>query len=223
MDRKVVLTYGALAIVAALLILLMISIYDVNESPSPEEARRETIDPRSPDFWNPDSIPDPMNDLETREQVQNLWPDVFEPGPDREAVRRQWQEFARDYPDNIYIPSQYLPELSESEINERRQVLDAVGDVHTEIANRRARARKEGEPGTPGPDAPAESPVSPETQRRYFQYRIRELQSRIELVEYALARDQLDPDQIPAAEAELEDWRREMAELEAVAAEIPAE
>ena len=162
-----------------------------------------------------------MEDIEEMEQVRNLWPDVFERKPDREEVRRQWAEFAQEHPDNIYIPSQFLPELSDEQKAERRAVLDAVGEMSTEVALQRARARKNADTSQDGPDAPPEPTVDPETQKKYFNYRIQELQSRIELIEYALAKGELDPDQVPEAQKELEEWKAQKKELEEVLAQVP--
>ncbi|MCB1326671.1 MAG: hypothetical protein H7A21_14285 [Spirochaetales bacterium] len=168
--------------------------------------------------------PNPADDLEQLDQIRNLWPDVFEPRPDREEVAQQWREFAARYPSNIYIPPQFQPELSEAERAERLRVLDTVTDVQGRIASVRARSRADvtGDPPAAGPNAPGQPTVTPAEQRTFFQYRIQELESRIQLIEYALEQGEVDSDQVARGRAQLEELKAEKAELEEVLARVPA-
>ncbi len=180
-------------------------------------------------YWA--DAPAPAADQETLDRYRNLWPDIDGPKPDRAEVERQWREFAAVYPENVYIPSQFLPELSEEQKQERLETLSAVGAVESQLASSRATARKEAanisDENPPknleGPDAPSEPTVSPEQQRMFFAYKIRELESRIQIVEYTLQKGRLDAEQTAGAKEEIAAWKNKIAEYEKVAATIPEE
>jgi hypothetical protein len=167
--------------------------------------------------------PDPAEDLEKLEQYRNLWPDIDDPPADREAVRVEWKEFAARYPQNLYIPNEYLAELSETELKERRELLDTIGTIESNLASARATARKDDSPaaGKEGPDAPAQAPVTPEQQKRYFDYKIRELESRIQLVQFTIEKGRMSADQLPDAQSELTAWQNNIEEYKQVRATIP--
>ena len=158
-------------------------------------------------FWA--EAPSPADDIEKMEEYRNLWPDIDQPPKDREAVREQWKEFVTRYPQNIYIPNEYLAELSEAETKERRELLDTIGTIETSLASARIAARKDQQPGAgkEGPDAPTEVSVTPEQQKKYFSYKIRELESRIQLVQFTMEKGRLDADQLPDANKEIAEWQ----------------
>lgn len=156
------------------------------------------------------------------EEIRRLWPDLYLPRPDREEVARQWKEFAAKHPDNFYIPSQFQEPLSESQEKQKRERLDLVSSVESRIAINRAKAQN-AEPGQDGPDAPSESPVSPEEQKAYFQYRIQELESRIELIQYFLENGEPDKQQRETAAEDIAKWQKELKDFQEVMEEIPEE
>jgi len=164
--------------------------------------------------------PDPTTDPEIAEQVRNLWPHVFAPRVDREEVAQQWKDFAKQYPDNIYIPEEFRSPISDAEKSKRRETLDAIGSVESKIAASKAQAES-AKPGQNGPNAPAVPSVTPEEQRLYFNYRISELQSRIQLVQYLLSNGQPDAAQRASAEKEIQGWNKELSDYQNLLKQLP--
>lgn len=164
--------------------------------------------------------PNPASDMEKMDEYRRLWPDIDAPRADREQVKREFEEFAQRYPNNIYIPSQYLPDRTPEEVAEIRETIDSVASVESRLADMRAAARS-AQPGRDGPDAPAQPSVSPEEQRRYFGFKQRELESRIQLIEYALEKNRLPADQLAEARKDLELWRKQLSEIQKVSGEVP--
>lgn len=228
MNRKQINLLLGLAAVLVLAVILIVVLRGDERGRGPGgDAGNDGSDGQSgPVAENWADAPPPGDDLEKLEQYRRLWPDIDDAPADREAVRQSWQDFAARYPDNIYVPNEYRGELSESERKARRETLDAVGAVESGLASARALARKSSAPGPggapgEGPDAPVESPVTPQEQRLFFDYKIRELESRIQIVEYTIEQNRLDADQLPEARRDLATWRAKIAEFEQVRATIP--
>lgn len=218
MDRRRLLilvgVVAATALVVALVYLLRNSKpgepWIVGDPPNPGED--------GPQQWL--SAPDPAEDIEKLDEIRRLWPDIDRPRPDRAAVRREFQEFAARYPENIYIPAQFLPEQSQEQKDESRRTIDVVGSVESRLAAQRAQARGAA-PGQEGAEAPLQPTLAPEEQQRYFSFKVRELESRIQLVEYAMEKGRLPEDQQQTAESDLARWKKELEEIRAVQAQIP--
>lgn len=101
-----------------------------------------------------------------------------------------------------------------------RKRLDTFTDIETKNAIIYSLA-KYAEPGK-APEEPSSQPnVDPKEQRTYFQYRIEELESRIQLIEYTIQEGRLDPDQAETAYQDLGDWKKELLELKQVQNQIP--
>ena len=156
------------------------------------------------------------------EEIRRLWPDLYLPRPDREEVARQWKEFADKHPDNLYIPNRFQAPLTEDQEKQRRQTLDLVSSVESRLAANQAKARS-AEPGEDGPDAPEEPDVTPQEQRQYFQYRIKELESRIQLIEYFINNGEPDDQQRKLAAEEIKGWQKEVEEYKEVMERIAEE
>ncbi|MCE9599931.1 MAG: hypothetical protein K8S54_18370 [Spirochaetia bacterium] len=216
MNRTLIVALSAIAGV----ILLAVIAYLVME-------RKET-GPGGPIAGGPEGqfkdlypdAPNPMEDPELAEQIKNLWPDVTKPKPDRDAVRREWSDFVKKYPNNIYVPDEFKSPLSESQADERRKTLDTVASVETKFGNMRA-AAKSAQPGQDGPAAPAQATATPQEQTVYFDYKIQELQSRIQLVEYMLSNGEPDAEQKASAQKELLQWGRDLENYKKLKASIP--
>ncbi len=224
MNQKQLLILLSIVGVVALAVIVILSVGD-DDSRGPLAGGE---DPPGEEFsegglWA--EAPSPAEDLEQMEQYRNLWPDIDDAPADREAVRAQWKEFAARYPQNIYIPNEYLGELSESDIKERRELLDTIGTIESGLASARVAARKDGAPapGKEGPDAPpqAEAEVTPDQQRKFFDYKIQELESRIQLVQFTIEKGRMDADQLPDAQKELAEWQAKIEEYKQVRATIP--
>lgn len=175
------------------------------------------MDPYFPD------APHPFNeDPELEDQAKKLWPEAFRPKKtpeEKEQIRKEWTDFVARYPKNLYIPSEFRPALSEAEEKESRERLDAV----TSIESRNAVSRSLGKYAEPGnePKAPSESSVNPKEQRAFISYKIDELESRIQLIEYTIQQGKLSPDQIGIANQDLLVWKKELTDLRQVQSQIP--
>lgn len=175
------------------------------------------MDPYFPD------APHPFNeDPELEDQAKKLWPEAFKPRKtpeEKEHIRKEWTDFVARYPKNLYIPAEFRPALSESEEKEARERLDAV----TSMESRNAISRSLGKYAEPGnePKAPTESSVNPKEQRAYIGYKIDELESRIQLIEYTIQQGKLNPEQIGTANQDLLVWKKELTDLRQVQSQIP--
>ncbi|XDD50325.1 hypothetical protein AB3N59_00435 [Leptospira sp. WS92.C1] len=175
------------------------------------------MDPYFPD------APHPFNeDPELEDQAKKLWPEAFKPRKtpeEKEQIRKEWNDFIARYPNNLYIPSEFRPALSESEEKTARERLDSV----TSVESQNAIARSLGKYAEPGnePKPPSESSVNPKDQLTYINYKIDELESRIQLIEYTIQQGKLDPSQIGTANRDLTIWKKELDQLRQVQSLIP--
>ncbi|TGL73296.1 hypothetical protein [Leptospira yasudae] len=175
------------------------------------------MDPYFPD------APHPFNeDPELEGQAKKLWPEAFKPRKtpeEKEQIRKEWTDFIARYPKNVYIPSEFRPALSEAEEKQARERLDTV----TNMESRNAIVRSLGKYAEPGnePKAPSESSVNPKEQLAYINYKIEELESRIQLIEYTIQQGKLNPEQIGTANQDLIVWKKELSTLRQVQSQIP--
>ncbi|EKP06137.1 MULTISPECIES: hypothetical protein [Leptospira] len=175
------------------------------------------------DPYYPDA-PHPFNeDPDLEVQAKKLWPEAFHPKKtpeEKEQIRKEWTDFIARYPKNLYIPSEFRPPLTEVEEKKARERLDTFTDIETKNAIIYSLA-KYAEPGKT-PEEPSSRPnVDPKEQHAYFQYRIEELESRIQLIEYTIQEGRLESDQVETAYQDLEDWKKELSELKQVQSQIP--
>jgi hypothetical protein len=157
------------------------------------------------------------------EEVFKLWPDLQNPQRvNKEEIEKQWIEFARKYPNNFYIPTKYL-NLTEEQLQQRQKELETFTYLESKYASIKSKLNKEAQPGVDGPEAIKEINPEPEEQRTYFQYKVKELQSRIELIEYWLENEgaNLNSQQKELAEQDLQQWKKELNEYNKLLKEIP--
>lgn len=158
------------------------------------------------------------------EEVFKLWPDLQNPQKvNKEEIEKQWIEFARKYPNNFYIPTKYL-NLTEEQLQQRQKELETFTYLESKYASIKSKLNKEAQPGVNGPEAIKEINPEPEEQRTYFQYKVKELQSRIELIEYWLENEgaNLNSQQKELAEQDLQQWKKELNEYNKLLKEIPS-
>lgn len=175
------------------------------------------MDPYFPD------APHPFNeDPDLEVQAKKLWPEAFRPKKtpeEKEQIRKEWADFIARYPKNLYIPSEFRPILTEAEKKEARERLDTVADLETKDAIARSLGKYE-EPGRE-PKAPSESSVDPKEQLVYVNYKIEELESRIQLIEYTIQEERLELEQMETANQDLVVWKKELSDLKQVRKQIP--
>lgn len=179
------------------------------------------------------AAPEPV--AESQSEVDRLWPHVRLGPPsaqERSRIRAQWAGFSARYPDNLYVPAEFRPALNEVQRQAARQQLDDTTAMAARMAAQK-HADRYAQPPTLGEAAqrhsgaaPSEQQarsagVTPAQQRNFFSYRIRELESRIQLVEYYLASDDMAATKKAAATKEVTVWKKELEELIRLRAQIP--
>ncbi|TGK18137.1 hypothetical protein EHO61_11880 [Leptospira fluminis] len=155
-----------------------------------------------------------QEDPELEGQAKRLWPHAFGPkktDSDREKIREEWAEFALKYPKNIYIPAEFRPPLTEEQEKKARERLDLVTAAESQFAIGR-NAGRFAEPGATPPQS-TEPQVTPQQQRAYLEYKIQELESRIQLVEYTIQQGQMDPAQVSEANQDIAQWKSDLQQL----------
>ncbi|MCB1142756.1 MAG: hypothetical protein H7A24_04045 [Leptospiraceae bacterium] len=167
--------------------------------------------------------PIPFRDTaDAEEEARNLWSEAIKSQKDesvKEKVKEEWRDFSARYPKNIYIPNEFQTGLTQEEIEERSITLDSVTSVDTFFARQSVRD-KYLPPGS-DPKIPKEPNVTPEQQKSFFAYKMREIQSRIELLEFTKERKGLSSDQIQTAEKDLDLWKKELEEMKQISATVP--
>lgn len=154
--------------------------------------------------------------------AKRLWPAVFrekKSEEEREKIREEWIDFAARYPKNIYIPSEFRPQLTSEDEKKAREQLDKVTSAESKFAL----SRNEGRYAQPGsvPNRPSDPNVTPEEQKAYFSYKISELESRIQLVQYAIQQGRMDSSQIPQANSDIASWQKELLQLRQASESVP--
>ncbi|MBE8363816.1 hypothetical protein [Leptospira borgpetersenii] len=222
--RKFFFTVTLLAVF--LMLFLIFWPESSKKQPLPISEEKDTIsktkyysemDPYYPD------LPHPFNeDPELEVQAKKLWPEAFRPKmtlEEKEEIQREWTDFIARYPKNLYIPAELRPPLTEAEEKELRERLDTFTDVESRNISVRF-LEKYSEPGKE-PELSSESNVTPKEQLVYINYKIKELESRIQLIEYTIEQKKLDSDQMEIAKQDLMDWKDELSELKQVQSQIP--
>lgn len=156
-------------------------------------------------------------------EAKKLWPHLAKPQPtaqDRERNRQQWREFADKYPNNLYIPSYARPPITQEDAEKIRKQIELVADMETNYALMQVRARN-AQPGSAPPTQPTKAQVTPAKQRAYFQYKIREVESKIQLIEYTIAQNKLKESQKTTAQKDLQIWKKQLKELQEISAKVP--
>ncbi len=173
------------------------------------------------EYSNFPEAPQPDRD---EKEASRLWSYALEPKDPRivEKVKKEWEDFARIYPNNIYIPREILgTSLTSEEEKEILETLDSFTAMDAQFASYMAASRYAA-PGTEPPPSPlSEKDANPQEMRRYFNYKIRELESRIQLIEYTMEKARLSSVDERTAKSDLEQWKKELAELREIQSKIP--
>ena len=167
-------------------------------------------------------------ETDAQSEVDRLWPHVRKGEPsaaERAKVRVEWVNFSVQHPDNIYIPNEFKPPINAAEEKAVRQQLDDTTALVAKQAAQKHRDRfaqpSSGEPAEVTEQQARDSGITPEQQRNFFNYKIKELESRIQLVEFYLNSDDLGASKKTAAKKELIVWKKELEELVQTRAQVP--
>ena len=227
MNNKNLLFIGLGIAVVAAIIFLMIpggsTKKKVTQSGGEEDFTVFSSDKGYSDSIFPDAPLPYVEEPSLESEAINLWPTAIRSVKDddnKEKIREQWKDFAAKYPKNVYILNSYKAPLSVEDEKKVREELDTVVGVNTFFARNISASKYAGKPGE-APITPKEPSVTPDEQRKYFDYKIRELQSRIELIEYAKENKALSQDQLPQADKDIANLKKEIKSLEEVSGTIP--
>ncbi|TGK05223.1 hypothetical protein EHQ53_16405 [Leptospira langatensis] len=194
------------------------------KSPSLEEEASEAVDRKygSSNMEFPDAPHPFQEDPDLEQHAKRLWPSAFQERKtqaEREKIKDEWADFAVRYPRNIYIPREFRPPLSQEDEKKARERLDKVTSAESKFALAR-NAGKYAQPGS-APTRSGDPNVSPEEQKAYFAYKISELESRIQLVHYAIQQGKMDPSQLPQANNDISAWQKELQQLQQASSSVP--
>ncbi len=207
--------------ITLLLILFIILIFyfwfirketqESQESPDQELSKKEIYKDYDSDVPKPYLDPD---------EVLRLWPDLSQKVTDNsEQVKEEWKEFAKLYPNNFYIPADFL-NLSSQDLEKRLETMEKFVDLESRFAGIRSRYENE----ILSPDEEKEilmdKEVTKEDQKLYFDYKVRELESRIQLVEFWLSKGNIDEQQLQIAQDDLDQWNKELQNYKKILEEI---
>ncbi|TGK00968.1 hypothetical protein EHO59_13695 [Leptospira semungkisensis] len=214
--------------VVGLLIILCFSILlwpeKESKSPSLEEEASEVVNRKygTSNLEFPDAPHPFQEDPDLEGQAKRLWPAAFKEKKtkeEREKIKDEWADFAVKYPRNIYIPREFKPPLSQEDEKKARERLDKVTSAEAKFALFR-NAGKYAQPGSLA-NRPNDPNISPEEQKAYFGYKIAELESRIQLVQYAIQQGRMDSSQIPQANSDISVWQKELQQLQQISSSVP--
>ncbi len=169
-------------------------------------------------FEDPEFAEAPTPDDDELSQAETLWPSALERKPDqREKVKEEWRDFAAKYPKNFYIPKAMRPVRTEAEEKEAVQMLDDFTAMDASFAADLSKNKWAENSSTPvEPKKPA-----PEKQKAYFDYKINELESRIQMVEYWMQNNAANANDKVNAEKDIKLWKKELATLQEVRSSVP--
>lgn len=226
MNKKFLIVGGfALAIIALAFIFMPLSTKKKSTKGNTDVTdASDNSSTSSTGFSNFSDAPNPANEDSSLEaEAERLWPHLAKQDNSekrKEKVREEWNAFATKYPQNIYIPAVLKSPLTETEIVERRKEIDIVTNMDSKLAILEINARKS-EPGSTVPKAPGKADITPEEQRIYISYKMRELESRIQLIEYSIENSGITGDKITIARKDISAWKKELADLQEVVKKIP--
>lgn len=156
------------------------------------------------------------------EEALRLWPHLRQGGPTREQqalVQAQWNRFAQAYPDNLYVPAYLQASLTPEQARAARQRLDNTTAVAAQQAAQ-TYAQRYASPDQPPPRPPAMP--DPAVQRDFLDYKIHELESRLQLVNFYLANGQPSAAKRAAAHKDIQQWNHELESLRQARASLPS-
>jgi hypothetical protein len=170
-------------------------------------------------FDDPEFADAPTPEDDELSQAETLWPAALERKPDqREKVKEEWREFAAKYPKNFYIPREMRPTRTQSEEKEAQANLENFTAMDASVASDLSK-NKWADPGS-SPGAEPKRPA-PAQQKAYFDYKIHELESRIQMIEYWMQNNLSNATDKVTAEKDLKLWKKELSSLEEVRNQVP--
>ncbi len=225
MNKKFLIIGGiALALIALAFLFLPSAGKKKTANKNTTSETNETVSSTSGGFSNFSDAPAPANeDSALDAEAEKLWPHLAKQDTSakrKEKVREEWNAFATKYPKNFYIPAELKAPMTEAEAAEKRKEIDIVAKMDSKLAVMEINARKS-EPGSAVPKAPGKADVTPEEQRIYIGFKTKELESRIQLIEYSIESSGINGDQLTIARKDISSWKKELTDLQDVEKKIP--
>ncbi|GBF48671.1 hypothetical protein LPTSP4_01710 [Leptospira ryugenii] len=217
--------WGGLAVIAVGLFAYLL--FDANSEKNGQKFSSKQWEKDSSDSISANSLFDepefsdaPRPDDDELGQAETLWPFALEKKPNRkEQVKEEWREFAAKYPNNFYIPREMRPSLTAEQEKENQVLLEDFTAVDASIAAELSRG-KWSEPGS-NPSAEPSSRPTASKQKAYFDFKIHELESRIQMIEYWMEKQPSLGAEKATAERDLKLWRQELSSLQEVRNSVP--
>lgn len=223
MNKKFLIIGGVALAILALVILFKPSTGKKKTTQSNNAQESDTVSSSS-GFSNFSDAPSPSSENSSLEaEAEKLWPHLAKQdnsAKKKEKVREEWSAFASKYPKNFYIPAEMKAPMTEAEMAEKRKEVDIVSKIESKIAVAEVSAKKS-EPGSTPPKAPSKPDVTPEEQRIYIGFKTKELESRIQLIEYSIDNSGISGDQLTTARRDIAGWKKELTDLQDVEKKIP--
>ncbi|TGN17713.1 hypothetical protein EHS15_16190 [Leptospira idonii] len=170
-------------------------------------------------FDDPEFADAPAPEEDELSQAEKLWPFALERQPNRkEKIKEEWRDFAAKYPKNFYIPKEIRPAMTEAEEKEAKENMETFTALEANFASSISK-NKWSEPNGNPPSEP--SRPAPAEQKIYFDYKIHELESRIQMIEYWMENNQTAAADKLNAERDLKVWKKELSTLQEVRSQVP--
>jgi hypothetical protein len=191
-----------------------------SDSPYLGESDRKDWVPSSGTGFSFTNFPEAPKPSESESEVSRLWAQALEPKDKdlKNRVREEWKDFAQRYPSNLYLPNEYLSSRSLDE-NASLETLDSFTGIEANLAGFAA-SNKFAE-GNSEPNLLENKSANPKEMSRYFEYKIREMESRIQLLEYTMEKARLSSIQEATAKKDIKELQKELANLREVQSQIP--
>ncbi|MDF3819387.1 hypothetical protein P3G55_05730 [Leptospira sp. 96542] len=183
---------------------------DMNSSESKRIADFIFEEPEFADAPNPEEM--------ELAQAEVLWPFALEKKPNRkEEVKEEWREFAAKHPNNFYIPREMRPKPTEAEEKIQIQTMETFAAMDAMQAASVSKSKWSDAANAKEPNVRPE----PKDQKVYFDYKIHELESRIQMIEYWMENKQPTSATRLSAEKDIQLWKKELTSLKEIRSQVP--
>ena len=224
MNKKTLYIVIGIAVAIALVFLFLPTGTKKKISSATKKDNSEPVVSTSSEYSSFPEAPAPSAEEAALEnEAEKLWPHLakkVDVEKKREEVKKEWNEFTAKFPKNFYIPQELKVPQTESEKLDARKELDIVSKLDSKLAVDMINSSKSAVSGT-NPTIPTKPEVTPEEQRTFISFKQKELQSRIELIEYSIEAKAINGDQLPIARKDILAWKKQLTELDTVQSQIP--
>jgi hypothetical protein len=158
------------------------------------------------------------------EEELRLWPHLAEKAPtleERSRVNAQWQQFAQLYPENIFLPLSMQPKPTPEQLQVMRRRRDNADEIEAYQAAQKASVRNAPNDQT-SLSSETPRPADPQAFQDFLHVKIQELESKVQLANFALANGQLSSDRQVVITKELQKWNLDLEEFRRLKESTPS-